>query len=324
MTEIILSLGDVRVRYGSTLAVDGVSLDLRKNETLGLVGESGCGKSSIARAISGLTSFDSGLYTLGGQSVAERLRTDRRFLADRVQMLFQDPLASLSPRMTVGALLAEPLQIRRRHNKGSLADIAALLADMGLGEQFLQRYPHQLSGGQARRVALARVLLAEPEIIVADEPTAGLDVSIQGEMLNLLRALRARRGLSYLFISHNLNVVGRVTERVAIMYLGQIVETGRTKSLFSQPAHPYTQALLSSNLTIDRDRRRERIVLKGELPSPNNPPPGCRFHLRCPIAQPVCASLPPKLAPQPDGRSVACHFPLSGPAVDRPAQAITA
>jgi peptide/nickel transport system ATP-binding protein len=311
MSDAILSLKDVRVRYGTTLAVDGVSLDLHKGETLGLVGESGCGKSSIARAISGLTPFDSGAFTVHGQPVTEGLKADRRFLADRVQMLFQDPLASLSPRMTVGDLLAEPLKIRRRFNKDTWRDAVALLASKGLGEQFLPRYPHQLSGGQARRVALARVLLADPEIIVADEPTAGLDVSIQGEMLNLLRRLRDNRGLSYLFISHNLNVVGRVTERVAIMYLGQIVEIGRTRDLFPAPAHPYTQALLSSNLTIDRARRRERIVLKGELPSPNNPPPGCRFHLRCPIAQPVCSTLPPTLAPQPDGRSVACHFPLN-------------
>lgn len=311
MSAAILSLKDVRVRYGSTLAVDGVSLDLRKGETLGLVGESGCGKSSIARAISGLTPFDSGEFTVESQPVAERLKTDRRFLADRVQMLFQDPLASLSPRMTVGGLLAEPLKIRRRFTRETWREAVSLLADMGLGAPFLLRYPHQLSGGQARRVALARVLLADPEIIVADEPTAGLDVSIQGEMLNLLRALRDRRGLSYLFISHNLNVVGRVTERVAIMYLGQIVEIGRTRDLFPAPAHPYTQALLSSNLTIDRSKRRERIVLKGELPSPNNPPPGCRFHLRCPIAQPVCSTLPPKLAPLVDGRSVACHFPLN-------------
>jgi peptide/nickel transport system ATP-binding protein len=310
MSNAILSLRDVRVRYGSTLAVDGISLDLRKGETLGLVGESGCGKSSIARAISGLTPFDSGEFTVERQPVAERLKTDRRFLADRVQMLFQDPLASLSPRMTVGGLLAEPLKIRRRFTKETWRDAVSLLADMGLGEQFLLRYPHQLSGGQARRVALARVLLADPEIIVADEPTAGLDVSIQGEMLNLLRSLRDRRGLSYLFISHNLNVVGRVTERVAIMYLGQIVEIGRTRDLFLAPAHPYTQALLSSNLTIDRGKRRARIVLKGELPSPNNPPSGCRFHQRCPIAQPVCSTLPPKLAQQPDGRSVSCHFPL--------------
>jgi len=311
MTAPVLSLNNASVRYGDTTAVDGVSIDLHAGETLGLVGESGCGKSSIARAICGLAPLSGGSLLIEEQDVAIGGKTDRRFLADRVQLLFQDPVASLSPRLTVGALLAEPLKIRNTFNRETWTAAVALLRDMGLGEQFLSRYPHQLSGGQARRVALARVLTAKPRIIVADEPTAGLDLSIQGDMLNLLRGLRDRLGLSYLFISHNLNVVGRVTERVAIMYLGQIVETGRTSLLFRAPAHPYTQALLSSNLTIEPQRRRERIILKGELPSPRNPPPGCRFHLRCPIAQPVCAVRQPTLEAQADGRAVACHFPLT-------------
>jgi oligopeptide/dipeptide ABC transporter ATP-binding protein len=312
MTAPVLSLNNGAVRYGDLTAVDGVSIDLHAGETLGLVGESGCGKSSIARAISGLAPLSAGSLLIDGQDVAAGIRADRRFLADRVQLLFQDPVASLSPRLTVGALLAEPLKIRKIFNADTWGAAVALLRDMGLGEQFLSRYPHQLSGGQARRVALARVLTAKPRIIVADEPTAGLDVSIQGDMLNLLRALRDRLGLSYLFISHNLNVVGRVTDRVAIMYLGQIVETGRTSVLFRNPAHPYTKALLSSNLTIDPQRRRERIILKGELPSPRNPPSGCRFHQRCPVAQPICAVQQPRLATLDDGRAVACHFPLSG------------
>ncbi len=312
MTAPVLSLKDACVRYGDLTAVEGVSIDLHGGETLGLVGESGCGKSSVARAISGLNPLSSGTMMVQQEDVAVKLRTDRRFLADRVQLLFQDPVASLSPRLTVGALLAEPLKIRKIFNADTWAAAIALLQDMGLGEQFLSRYPHQLSGGQARRVALARVLTAKPRIIVADEPTAGLDVSIQGDMLNLLRALRDRLGLSYLFISHNLNVVGRVTERVAIMYLGQIVETGKTGLLFRDPAHPYTKALLSSNLTIDPQRRRERVILKGELPSPRNPPSGCRFHQRCPLARDICAVRQPRLETQADGRMVACHFPLSG------------
>lgn len=307
----VLSLKNAVVRYGGLAAVDGVSLDLYRGETLGLVGESGCGKSSIARAISGLTPLSAGELSIEGTNAADGFRRDRRFLADRVQLLFQDPVASLSPRLTVGALLAEPLKIRKIFTPETWAAAIALLADMGLDRQFLWRYPHQLSGGQARRVALARVLTANPRIIVADEPTAGLDVSIQGEMLNLLRRLRDRLGISYLFISHNLNVVGRVTERVAIMYLGKIVESGTTSLLFSKPAHPYTQALLSSNLTIDPLKRRNRIVLKGELPSPNNPPSGCRFHGRCPIARPVCATVAPALETLADGRAVACHFPLT-------------
>ncbi|CAN7654281.1 oligopeptide/dipeptide ABC transporter ATP-binding protein [Pararhizobium sp. LjRoot238] len=312
MTTPVLSLKGASVRYGDLTAVDGVSIDLHVGETLGLVGESGCGKSSIARAISGLAPLSAGSYLVESEDVAVKRRSNRRFLSDRVQLLFQDPVASLSPRLTVGALLAEPLKIRKTFDSESWAATIALLQDMGLGEQFLSRYPHQLSGGQARRVALARVLTARPKIIVADEPTAGLDVSIQGDMLNLLRALRDKLGLSYLFISHNLNVVGRVTERVAIMYLGQIVETGKTGLLFQSPAHPYTQALLSSNLTIDPQRRRERIILKGELPSPRRPPSGCRFHQRCPVARDICATLQPRLETREDGRAVACHFPLTG------------
>lgn len=310
MAAPVLTLKDAVIRYDRLTAVDGISLELKRGETLGLVGESGCGKSSVARAIVGLQPLAAGTLTLEGdplsQTAAQR----------RIQLLFQDPAASLSPRMTVRALLAEPLKIRGAHSPKSWARIAALADSIGLGDQLFTRYPHQLSGGQARRVALVRALAAEPSIIVADEPTAGLDISIQGELLNLLRALRDRLGLSYLLISHNLNVVGRVTDRVAVMYLGQIVESGPTAALFRDPAHPYTQALLSANLTLDPRRRRERIVLSGELPSPSNPPSGCRFHKRCPLAQPKCAAEVPALQAGTGGRSVACHFPLAAePAV---------
>jgi oligopeptide transport system ATP-binding protein len=310
MATPVLTLKDAVIRYDRLTAVDGVSLELNRGETLGLVGESGCGKSSVARAIVGLQPLAAGTLAIEGEALSETSAQRR------IQLLFQDPAASLSPRMTVRALLAEPLKIRGVHTPESWGRIAALAESIGLGDQLFTRYPHQLSGGQARRVALVRALAAEPSIIVADEPTAGLDISIQGELLNLLRALRDRLGLSYLLISHNLNVVGRVTDRVAVMYLGQIVESGPTAALFRDPAHPYTQALLSANLTLDPNRRRERIVLSGELPSPSNPPSGCRFHKRCPLAQPKCASEVPALQAGTGGRSVACHFPLAAePAV---------
>lgn len=309
MTALILK--DAVIRYDRLTAVDGVSLELRRGETLGLVGESGCGKSSVARAIVGLQPLAAGTLTIEGEALRDAPAKRRIDLQRRIQLLFQDPAASLSPRMTVRSLLAEPLKIQKSYSPEAWSRIAALAESIGLGEQLLSRYPHQLSGGQARRVALVRALADEPSIIVADEPTAGLDISIQGELLNLLRALRDRLGLSYLLISHNLNVVGRVTDRVAVMYLGQIVESGPTAALFRNPAHPYTRALLSANLTLDAGRRRERIVLSGELPSPSNPPSGCRFHKRCPLAQPKCARDIPTLQGRPGERNVACHFPLA-------------
>ncbi len=311
MTLPVLKLQGAVVRYDRVTAVDGVSLELRRGETLGLVGESGCGKSSIARAIVGLQPLAGGTLSIEGESLGGISPQRRRSLQQKIQLLFQDPAASLSPRMTVGNLLAEPLKIRRTFRPGRWAEVRALAESIGLGQQLLSRYPHQLSGGQARRVALVRVLAADPSIIVADEPTAGLDISVQGDLLNVLRSLRERLGLSYLLISHNLNVVGRVTDRVAVMYLGQIVESGPTAAIFNAPAHPYTQALLSANLTLNPDRRRERVVLSGELPSPSNPPSGCRFHKRCPIAQPICANLAPTLQASNNERSVACHFPLT-------------
>ncbi len=311
MATPALSLKDAVVRYDRLSAVDGVSLELRRGETLGLVGESGCGKSSLARAIVGLQPLSAGTLSIEGEMLQDVAAPRRVALQRKIQLLFQDPAASLSPRMTVRSLLAEPLKIRKAYTSGSWARILALAEGIGLGAQLLQRYPHQLSGGQARRVALVRALAAGPSIVLADEPTAGLDISVQGELLNLLRALRDSLGLGYLLISHNLNVVGRVTDRVMVMYLGQIVESGPTATLFRTPAHPYTQALLSANLTLDPRRRRERIVLSGELPSPGDPPAGCRFHKRCPLAQPRCANEAPVLQEGAGGRSVACHFPLA-------------
>lgn len=316
MARPILTLDNAMVRYDRLTAVDNVSLELRRGETLGLIGESGCGKSSIARAIVGLQPLSEGTLAVEGETLKDASRQRRLILQRRIQLLFQDPVASLSPRLTVRALLSEPLKIRNAFTAENWGRIMGLAERIGLGEQLLSRYPHQLSGGQARRVALIRVLAAEPSIIVADEPTAGLDISVQGDLLNLLRGLKDHLGLSYLLISHNLNVVGRVADRVAVMYLGRIVESGPTAALFRGPAHPYTQALLSANLTLDPSRRHERIVLSGELPSPAHPPAGCRFHSRCPLVQPICAAEAPALRAGEDGRAVACHFPLAArPAV---------
>jgi oligopeptide transport system ATP-binding protein len=309
VTAPILSLRDVTVRYGDVKAIDGLSLDLHRGETLGLVGESGCGKTSVARSIVGLAARASGTMLVDGMD--SRALTGRRPLSSRVQLLFQDPLASLSPRLRIRTLLAEPLRIAGLFSARNWAEVEALAADIGLGPQILDRYPHQLSGGQGRRVALVRALAVKPAILVADEPTAGLDLSVQGDLLNLLQALKQRFGLSYLFISHNLNVVGRVTNRIAVMYLGKIVEEGPTIQIFSRPAHPYTAALLSSNLVINPTRRGKRILLAGELPNPHAPPPGCRFHQRCPIARSLCSEVPPPLAAHGNDWNVACHFPLA-------------
>ncbi|MGN7962856.1 oligopeptide/dipeptide ABC transporter ATP-binding protein [Brucella sp. 22210] len=311
MTAPVMSLKDIVVRYDRLVAVDCISLELQRGETLGLVGESGCGKSSVARALVGLQPLAGGSVSVEGEILHDRSGQSRLVQQRKIQLLFQDPAASLSPRMTVRSLLAEPLKIRRANTPENWARILALGKTIGLGEQLFTRYPHQLSGGQARRVALMRALAADPTVIVADEPTAGLDISVQGELLNLLRTLRDHLGLSYLLISHNLNVVGRVTDRVAVMYLGQIVESGPTAALFRNPAHPYTQALLSANLTLDTSRRRERVVLSGELPSPINPPSGCRFHKRCPVARQKCENEAPVLKTGADARSVACHFPIA-------------
>jgi oligopeptide transport system ATP-binding protein len=310
MTAPALALDDLSVRYQTLRAVDGLSLRILPGETFGLVGESGCGKSSLARAIVQLAESE-GVIAIDGQDARQGLRRDSRFVADKVQMLFQDPMASLSPRMTIRKLLEEPLRIHGRLTPENWREVEGLATDLGLGAQILARYPHQISGGQARRVALVRALAVKPSLLIADEPTAGLDLSVQGDLLNLLAGMKQRFGLSYLFISHNLNVVGRVTDRVGVMYLGQIVESGDTATIFHAPAHPYTTALLSANLSVDPARRRERIVLKGELPSPSNPPPGCRFHQRCPHVRELCRGTVPPLIEREDGRTVACHFPLA-------------
>jgi oligopeptide transport system ATP-binding protein len=306
----ILQMESVVVRYGRLTAVDRLSLAVGEGETLGLVGESGCGKTSLAKALVGLTPISQGRILLEGTDTSQGDATKRGWLSQRIQLLFQDPVASLSPRLSVRRLLQEPLRIRHALTPQTWQEIRKLVVDLGLSENLLERYPHQLSGGQARRVSLVRALAMRPRIIVADEPTAGLDLSVQGELLNLLAQLQRQLGLTYVVVSHNLNVIGRITDRVAVMYLGQIVEVGATRRIFDLPAHHYTAALLAANPVLDPARRRKRLVLKGELPSPHNPPSGCRFHTRCPAAQERCRMEEPALRPTTAGHHVACHFPL--------------
>jgi peptide/nickel transport system ATP-binding protein len=292
-------------------ALDDVTLAIRQGEIMGLVGESGSGKSTLCRVLVGLTPPSSGTVSVGGRRVQDQLAQEPLAFRRRTQMLLQDAVASLSPRMTIGRTLEEPIAIHKLPRAETLEQLAAILRRLSLPPDVLAKYPHQISGGQARRIGVARALLLRPEIIVADEPTAGLDVSVQGDLLNLLLDLQREFGLTYLLVSHNLNVIRRVTGHTAVMYLGQIVEEAATRDLFVAPAHPYTAALLSTNPAVDPRKRHKPIVLQGEIPSAVNPPAGCRFHTRCPVAQARCASDPPALVELEAGRRVRCHFPYS-------------
>ena len=288
----------------SILGVAGVSFDLAPGETFALVGESGSGKTTLARAINGLQPISAGEVTFNDQRIDGLSAGQMKPLRRSMSMMFQDPVGSLSPRMKVGDLVTEPFRI---HNVE--ADLPAetnrLLQLVGLPTAFAERYPHQLSGGQARRVGVARAIALNPSLIIADEPTAGLDVSVQGEVLNLLNDLRERLGLAMIIITHNLHVVHHVADRMAVMYLGRFVETGNTEQIFAAPQHPYTKALLSANPEPDPDRAADRIALPAEVPSLLARPSGCEFHTRCPWALPRCQSEPP-----PPG-AVTCHTPLA-------------
>ena len=299
------------VRNGANIvkAVDDVSLWVDEGETLGLVGESGCGKSTLARAVARLYKPTAGDILFRGANLArlegEKLRQARR----QVQMIFQDPYSSLNPRMSVERIIAEPLR-----NFGETANLASRLDELtqtvGLDRSALTRYPHEFSGGQRQRIGIARALALSPALVLADEPLSALDVSIQAQILNLLRDLQSKLRLSYLFISHDLSVVSLLARRVAVMYLGEIVESGPTANLFSRPQHPYTEALLSAAPVPDpkSERQRRRIILSGDVPSPVSPPAGCPFHPRCPYAFDRCRSEKPLLQPDSSGRVVACHL----------------
>ena len=308
----LLAFEGVSVVFGGRLrALDDVTLAVRKGEVVGVVGESGSGKSTLCRVLAGLTPPAAGTVSVGGRPVHALLAEGRLAFRRRIQMLLQDAVASLSPRMTIGRALEEPMAIHGLPRAEAQARLAGILQRLGIAQDVLSKFPHQVSGGQARRIGVARALVLHPEIIVADEPTAGLDVSVQGELLNLLLDLQREFGLTYLLVSHNLNLIRRVTGRTVVMYLGQIVEDAPTRDLFAAPAHPYAAALLSTNPAVDPDRRHRRIVLQGEIPSAVNPPAGCRFHTRCPVAQPRCSVEPPALVDLGGARRARCHFPFS-------------
>jgi peptide/nickel transport system ATP-binding protein/oligopeptide transport system ATP-binding protein len=294
-------------------AVDKVSFTVESGETLGLIGESGCGKSTLARTVLRLHEPTGGSITFDGADVTTLPRKEMTALRRRMQIIFQDPYASLNPRKSVEEIVGLPLALHGLAPKREIRDrVVAMLESVGLKSSFLGRFPHQFSGGQRQRIGIARALILNPSFVVCDEPVSALDVSVQAQIIALLQSLKRELGLTYLFISHDLGVVGHVSDRIAVMYLGSIVETGPARELLRDPKHPYTKALLSAVPQID-GAKRERVKLMGDLPSPLAPPPGCKFHTRCPFAIDRCRSEIPVLRPVDDDRMAACHLTEPAP-----------
>jgi len=307
MSQALLEMRKVTSRYGLLPILHGVSLDIKQGETLGLVGESGCGKSTAGRCLLRLIEPTGGDIHFEGRDVRAMGKRELRELRREMQIVFQDPSASLNPRMKIGDIIAEPLLIHGIGNKDERRErVAGLLARVGLDADYMKRYSHEFSGGQLQRIGVARALALNPKLIVADEPVSALDVSVQAQVVNLLQDLQAEFGLTYLFISHGLAVVEHISTRVAVMYLGRIVEIADAKELYLNPLHPYTVALLSAIPVPDPKLKRDRIILKGDVPTSRNPPSGCRFRTRCPIAIDECARIDPDLREVSPGHSAAC------------------
>jgi oligopeptide transport system ATP-binding protein len=301
-----------RREVGRVHAVDDVTLDVRRGETLGLVGESGCGKSTLARCLVRLYDLSGGRVVFDGRDISRLSRRELRPLRRQVQMIFQDPYASLNPRKRVGQIVGTPMKVHGLARGREVDErVRSLLAMVGLSPEHVNRFPHEFSGGQRQRIGIARALALEPKLVVADEPVSALDVSIQAQVLNLLHDLQERLGLTYVFIAHDLGVVRHVSDRIAVMYLGKVVELSPAEELYTRPIHPYTEALLSAVPVPDPDAAaaRERIVLSGDVPSPIDPPSGCRFHPRCPGAIDICRTVEPPLVEHAPGHFAACHHP---------------
>lgn len=323
-SETVIEVRDLKMHFpltqgivfqrviGHVKAVDGISFSIERGKTLGLVGESGSGKTTIGRTIVRLYKPTAGQILFGDQDLASLAGEDLRHVRRRIQMIFQDPFASLNPRFTIGSLIAEPMHIYRVASREEIRErTTELLKVVGLRPEYIDRYPHEFSGGQRQRIAVARALSINPELVIADEPVSALDVSIRAQVLNLLQRLQRQFNLTYLFVSHDLSVVRHVADRIAVMYLGKIVEMSDRDELYRSPKHPYTRALLSAIPIPDPkiEKRRQRIILTGDLPSPINIPQGCRFHTRCPMAEDICHQIEPAFE-QKEGREhyAACHF----------------
>jgi oligopeptide/dipeptide ABC transporter ATP-binding protein len=303
-----ITKGLFKKTVGYVKAVDGISLQIRQRETLGLVGESGCGKSTLGRSILRLIEPTSGQVIMNGIDILSLNKDSMRKQREKMQIIFQDPFASLNPRMTVGDIVGEPLKV---HKKGSSKEryerIVNLLNMVGLSEEVIGRYPHQFSGGQRQRIGIARALALDPELVICDEPVSALDVSVRSQVLNLMNDLKEKLGLTFLFISHDLSVVKHISDRVAVMYLGKLVEVAEKNDIYDNPLHPYTQALMSAIPIPDPDACKERIILQGDVPSPVNPPKGCHFNPRCLYTTDICRSVQPELIYYGNGHYVACH-----------------